>query len=75
MHFLGVRIVEPALAQLAGEGDNLAVVALDLLDVVVAHGLHVLLLRQSGDCHLLLTKEFNSCCSVFPTNFPSVNYT
>ena len=65
MHFLGVGIVEPALAQLAGEGDNLAVVALDLLDVVVANRLHVLLLWQSGDGHLLLAKKVQFMPVVF----------
>ena len=53
VHLLGVGIVEAALAELAAEGDHLAVVALDLLDVVVAHRLDILLLRQAGNCHLL----------------------
>ena len=59
MHLLGVRIVKPALAELAGEGDDLAVVALDLLDVIVSHRLHVLLLGQTGDSHLLYTTQHN----------------
>lgn len=40
MHLLGVGIVELAVAQLAVEAQRLAVVSADLLDVVLAHGLH-----------------------------------
>lgn len=41
VHLLGVGVVELAVAQLAVEGQRLAVVAADLLDVVLAHGLHL----------------------------------
>jgi hypothetical protein len=54
VHLLGVGVVEATLAELAVEGDDLAVLALHLLDVVVSHRLHVLLLRQAGDRHLLM---------------------
>lgn len=39
VHFLGVGVVELAVAELAVEGQGLAVVAADLLDVVLPHGL------------------------------------
>lgn len=41
VHLLGVGVVELAVAQLAVEADGLAVVAADLLDVVLPHGLHL----------------------------------
>lgn len=41
VHLLGVGVVELAVAELAVEGERLAVVAADLLDVVLAHGLHL----------------------------------
>ncbi len=53
VHLLGVGVVEATLAELAVEGDDLAVLALHLLNVVMSHRLDVLLLRQAGDCHLL----------------------
>ncbi len=59
MHLLGVGVVEATLAELAVEGDDLAVLALHLLDVVVSHRLDVLLLRQAGDRHLLNNTDVN----------------
>lgn len=41
VHLLGVGVVELAVAQLAVEAESLAVVAPDLLDVVLPHGLHL----------------------------------
>lgn len=41
VHLLGVGVVELAVAQLAVEAERLAVVAADLLDVVLPHGLHL----------------------------------
>lgn len=41
VHLLGVGVVELAVAELAVEGERLAVVAADLLDVVLPHGLHL----------------------------------
>lgn len=41
VHLLGVGVVELAVAQLAVEAERLAVVAADLLDVVLSHGLHL----------------------------------
>lgn len=41
VHLLGVGVVELAVAELAVEAERLAVVAADLLDVVLPHGLHL----------------------------------
>lgn len=41
VHLLGVGIVELAVAKLAVEGERLAIVAANLLDVVLPHGLHL----------------------------------
>ncbi len=59
MHLLGVGVVEATLAELAVKGDDLAVLALHLLDVVVSHRLDVLLLWQAGDRHLLKNTDVN----------------
>jgi hypothetical protein len=59
VHLLGVGVVEATLAELAVEGDDLAVLALHLFDVVVSHRLDVLLLWQAGDRHLLNTTAVN----------------
>lgn len=40
VHLLGIGIVEAAIAQLAVEAEGFAVVAADLLNVVLPHGLH-----------------------------------
>ena len=43
VHLLGIGVVELALAQLAVEADQLALVVLQLLDVVLSYWLDVLL--------------------------------
>lgn len=48
VHLLGVGVVEAAVAELAVEGERLAVVGAHLLDVVLAHGLHVRLVGLLG---------------------------
>lgn len=41
VHLLGIRVIEPAVAQLAVEAERLAVVSSNLLDVVLPHRLHL----------------------------------
>lgn len=41
VHLLRIGIIELAVAQLAVEGESFAVVAADLLDVVLTHRLHL----------------------------------
>lgn len=53
VHLLCIWVVEAALAEFAAERDHLPVLALHLLDVIVAHRLDILLFWEARNCDLL----------------------